>query len=239
MIFEVMTRLCLVPESILLKSEGRCHHNVTVCHPGASLASCGSCHTAYYSRYEWLVTAVSTEREVKWYDHFILHLWCIPFDAWWLDEMAGYPRFCSSVSSPSHSNETFPRQKKHTDFRKAYQFQCFAEYYVGALDLYQFRLTEDGAQGGLVWTRWWTLANIKPGSFLALLSDSERKKTRGQIAQILKQQESHYLPPYSKGWPVLQVGKNSPVSYATQCPCSQESATGPSPTGQRQTYVFA
>lgn len=96
-----------------------------------------------------------------------------------------------------------------------------------------------GAQGGLVWTRWWTLANINAGSFLALLSDSERKKTKGQIAQILKQQKSHSLPPYGKGWPVLQVGKSSPASYATQCPCSQESATGPSPTGQRQTYVFA
>jgi len=63
--------------SILLKSEGRCHHNVTVCHPGASLAACCSCQTAYYSHYEWLVTAVSTEREVRWYDPFILHLWCI------------------------------------------------------------------------------------------------------------------------------------------------------------------
>jgi len=96
-----------------------------------------------------------------------------------------------------------------------------------------------GAQGGLMWTWWWTLANIKTGSSLALLSDSERKKTRGQIAQIFKQQESHSLPPYGKGWPVLQVGKSSHASNATQCPCSQESATGPSPTGQRQTYVFA
>lgn len=38
--------------SILLKSEGRCHPNVTLCHPGASLASCGSCQTTCYSHYE-------------------------------------------------------------------------------------------------------------------------------------------------------------------------------------------
>jgi len=32
----------------------------------------------------------------------------------------------------------------YTGFRKAYQIQFSAEYYVGALDLYRFRLTEDG-----------------------------------------------------------------------------------------------
>jgi len=62
--------------SSLLKSEGRCNQHVTVSHPGASLASCGSCQTAYYSHYERLVTVVSTEREVKWYNSFILHLRC-------------------------------------------------------------------------------------------------------------------------------------------------------------------
>jgi hypothetical protein len=129
--------------SSLLKSEGRCNHNVTVCHPGASLASCGSCQTAYCSHYEWLVTVVSTEGEVKRYDSY-LALTVYPFDVRWLDEMAGYPRFCSSVSSPSHSNETFPRQN----------------IMLGLWICTGFVWRRMGAQWWAVWTRWWTLANI-------------------------------------------------------------------------------